>query len=52
MEEALQLARAYIESSLEVNGPDPAGLGLKALNAIDKAIAEFDRMHLSNRSEA
>lgn len=32
----IKKARAYIEYSLDVYGPDPAGLGLETLNAIDK----------------
>ena len=52
MQEALIKAREYIEYSLEINGPDPAGKGLEALNAIDNAIAAFDRMHMSNKAEA
>lgn len=31
----IKKAKAYIEYSLDVNGPDPAGLGLEVLNAID-----------------
>lgn len=34
----IKAAKQYIEYSLEINGPDPAGLGLKTLNAIDKVI--------------
>lgn len=34
----IKSARSYIEYSLEINGPDPAGLGLQTLNAIDKVM--------------
>lgn len=34
----IKAARQFIEYSLEVNGPDPAGLGLQTLNAINKVM--------------
>ena len=34
----IRAARHFIEYSQDVHGPDPAGLGLETLNAIDKVM--------------
>jgi hypothetical protein len=48
---ALEKARAYIEYALEAHGYDPAGLGLDALNDVDRALSQQDSPKLPGHDE-